>query len=111
MISIAVKPINSEFIIVWMKLRMRDGHQLRDFKLVQNGKHMTITDDNYLTSLKTDFDTFRLSGYTMEQYFQCNIIKAKRDKSTHFFIPRNIKLTYEKVFFNSPAKTNFHLSQ
>lgn len=97
MISIVVKPINSEFIIVWMKLKVRDGHLLRDFKLVQNGKHMTITDDTYLTELKNDFDNFRQSGKEMNDYFQCNIVKAKRDKSENFFIPKNIKLEYEKV--------------
>ena len=97
MISIVVKPINSEFIIVWMKLKVRDGHLLRDFNLIQNGKHMTITADTYLTSLKNDFDNFRQSGKEMDAYFQCNIIKAKRDKAETFFIPKNIKLTYEKV--------------
>ena len=97
MISIVVKPINSEFIIVWMKLKVRDGHLLRDFKLEQNGKHMTITADTYLTELKKDFDNFRQSGKEMDAFFQCNIIKAKRDKSENFFIPKNTILNYPKV--------------
>ena len=101
--SIAVKPINSEFIVVWMKLMIREGHSILDFKLAQNGKHMTITDDVLLTSLKTDFDNFRKSGLQMEEFFRCNIIKAKRDKSSHFFIPRNIKLTFSKVYLFSYA--------
>ena len=100
MISIAVKPINSEFIIVWIKLKIRDGHSLHEFKLSQNGKHMTITDDNYLTSLKADFDTFRQSGLQMEEYFQCNIIKARKEKTDNFCIARNIKLDYQKVIFS-----------
>ena len=102
--SIIVKPINTEFIVVWVKLMIRSGHSINDFKLAPLKKHVTITDPIQLESLKTDFANFRQSNLSMEEYFQCNIITAKRERNENFFIPRNIKLTYHKV-------TLFDLSQ
>ena len=100
--SIVVKPINSQFVVVWVKLMIRKGHKIEDFNFdklnsVHSTNHITITNPNVLQSLKTDFANFRHSKLSMEEYFQCNIIIAKREKSSAFFISKRIKLSYQQV--------------
>ena len=95
--SIRVKPINPEFIIVWLKLHLRNGHSIDEFNLQPSGQHFTITNSAHLRSLETDFANFRHSTLSMAEYFQCNIILAKRDKSETFFIKKDVKLTYDQV--------------
>ena len=97
MTSIRVKPINSEFIIVWMKLNMRSGHVLDEFNLQPSGIHFTITNPVHLQSLNTDFANYRHSNLGMSEYFQCNIVIAKREASENFHIKKNVKLSYDKV--------------
>ena len=96
--SIRVKPINSEFIIVWMKLNFRVGHSVNEFDLQPSGQHFAITNPVHLESLKTDFANFRHSNNTMPEYFQTNIIICKKDKSERFVIKKDVKLTYEEVY-------------
>ena len=75
--SIIVKPINSQFVVVWVKLMIRKGHSVQDFNFaqVENKENtVTITNPTLLESLKTDFANFRQSKLSMEEYFQCNII-------------------------------------
>ena len=104
--SIVVKPINSEFIAVWVKLLIRAGHDLHELQLqplqqsitsVIVRQHYTITNQVFLDSLKTDFTNFRLSKLSMEEYFQTNIIHATRS-SLKFNLPKETKLVYQKVF-------------
>ena len=97
MTSIRVKPINSEFIIVWMKLNMRSGHSIDEFDLQPSGNHFTITNPVHLQSLRTDFANFRHSNLEISEYFQCNIVIAKREATEKFHIKKNVKLSYEKV--------------
>lgn len=96
--SIRVKPINSEFIIVWMKLHIRSGHSIDEFNLQPSGQHFIITNPVHLQSLKTDFANFRHSNITMPEYFQTNIVSVKREATENFVIKRDVKLTYEKVY-------------
>ena len=101
--SIIVKPINSQFVVVWVKLMIRKGHSVLDFNFdqVPNTENtVTITNPTLLQSLKTDFANFRQSKLSMEEYFQCNIILATREKSVKFFIKRGQKLTYQQVIFH-----------
>ena len=100
MTSIRVKPINSEFIIVWMKLNMRNGHTIDEFNLQPSGNHFTITNPVHLQSLKTDFANYRHSNLGMSEYFQCNIVIAKQEASEKFHIKKNVKLSYEKVILS-----------
>ena len=95
--SIRVKPINPEFIIVWLKLKIRNGHSIDAFDLQLSGRHYTITKPDYLRLLETEFANFRHSTLSMQEYFQCNIVIAKRDKSENFIITKNVKLTYDQV--------------
>ena len=95
--SIRVKPINSEFIVVWLKLNIRSGHSIDEFGLQPSGAHFTITDPVHLQSLKTDFANFRHSNLQMQEYFQCNIVTAKREATENFVIKKDIKLSYDKV--------------
>ena len=95
--SIRVKPINPEFIIVWLKLHIRNGHSIEEFNLQPSGQHFTITNPAHLRSLETDFANFRYSTLSMAEYFQCNIILAKRERSETFFIKKDVKLSYDQV--------------
>ena len=95
--SIRVKPINPEFIIVWLKLKIRNGHSIDAFDLQPCGQHFTIKNAGHLQSLETQFANFRHSTLTMQEYFQCNIVIAKRDKSEKFIIKKDVKLTYDQV--------------
>ena len=97
--SIRVKPINPEFIIVWLKLHLRKGHSIDEFNLQPSGQHFTIMNSAHLRSLETDFANFRHSTLSMPEYFQCNIIIATRRASENFIIKKNIKLTYDQVSF------------
>ena len=98
--SIVVKPINSEFIAVWVKLLIRAGHNLDELQLqplqsTNLRQHSTITNQVFLDSLKTDFTNFRLSKLSMEEYFQTNIIHATR-RTLKFHLPKETKLVYQK---------------
>ena len=100
--SIIVKPINSQFVVVWVKLMIRKGHSVLDFNFdqVPNTENtVTITNPTLLQSLKTDFSNFRQSKLSLEEFFQCNIILATREKSVKFFIKKGQKLTYQQVNF------------
>ena len=100
--SIVVKPVNSEFVVVWIKLAIRKGREIQDFNFAQSqtnaGPCVTITNPEVLKSLKKDFKDFRFSKLPMEEYFQCNIIIAKRLHSEKFYIAKRGKLTYQQVF-------------
>ena len=101
--SIIVKPINSQFVVVWVKLMIRKGHSVLDFNFdqVPNTENtVTITNPTLLQSLKTDFANFRQSKLSLEEFFQCNIILATREKSVKFFIKKGQKLTYQQVNFH-----------
>ena len=98
--SIIVKPINSQFVVVWVKLMIRKGHSVLDFNFdqVPNTENtVTITNPTLLQSLKADFANYRQSKLSMEEYFQCNIILATREKSSSFFIKKDQKLTFQQV--------------
>ena len=99
--SIIVKPINSQFVVVWVKLQIRQGLSVLDFNFDQvpdKENTVTITNPNLLESLKTDFSNFRQSKLSMEEFFQCNIIFAKRYRpAPHFFISKGQKLIYQQV--------------
>ena len=99
--SIVVKPVNSQFVVVWVKLMIRRGRSIEDFNFAQSqtkaGPCVTITNPQVLQSLKEDFKNFRISKLSMEEYFQCNIIIAKREKSQSFFIAKRGKLIYQEV--------------
>ena len=100
--SIVVKPINSEFVVVWIKLMIRKGRTIQDFNFAESqtkaGPCVTITNPEVLQSLKEDFKNFRFSKLSMEEYFQCNIIIAKRLHSEKFYIAKRSKLKYQQVF-------------
>ena len=101
--SIIVKPINSQFVVVWVKLMIRKGQSVLDFNFdqVPNTENtVTITNPTLLQSLKTDFSNFRQSKLSLEEFFQCNIILATREKSVKFFIKKGQKLTYQQVNFH-----------
>ena len=114
--SIIIKPINSQFVVVWVKLMIRKGHSVMDFNFdqVPNKENtVTITNPTLLESLKTDFSNFRQSKLSMEEYFQCNIIIAKRYDGPHFFIKKGQKLVYQQVNISLFSKIfiRFHYFQ
>ena len=100
--SIVVKPINSQFVVVWIKLMIRKGHKIEDFNFDQiqskSGTCVTITNPQVLESLKVDFQNYRLSKLSMEEFFQCNIIIARRAYCEKFFIAKRGRLNYQQVF-------------
>ena len=102
--SIVVKPVNSQFVVVWVKLMIRRGRSIEDFNFAQSqtkaGPCVTITNPQVLQSLKEDFKNFRISKLSMEEYFQCNIILAKRRTAEFFFIAKRGKLIYQQVLFH-----------
>ena len=100
--SIVVKPINSQFVVVWIKLMIRKGRKIEDFNFAESqtkaGPCVTITDPEVLQSLKDDFKNFRFSKLSMKEYFQCNIIIARRAYCEKFYIAKRGKLPYQQVF-------------
>ena len=107
--SIIVKPINSEFVAVWVKMFIRDGRDLAELNLepVRSTKikqDFTITNNMVLESLKTDFTNFRLSKLSMEEYFQTNIVHATRN-TIKFNLPKEKTLVYPKVKYFSSIKS------
>ena len=99
---IKVKSImNSEFTVVWVKLMLRNKFQLEDFKFngVQTnvGGYITITNPLILESLEKDYQAYRKSEISMEEFFQCNIIVAKQMKCENFIIAKRGRLIYSQV--------------
>ena len=68
---------------------------------------VTITNPSLLESLKTDFANFRQSKLSMEEFFQCNIIIAKRYDGTAFNIKKGQKLIYQQVILLSKIPSLF----
>ena len=94
---IVVKPVNSQFVVIWVTLMLRRGHQLSEFEPGLNGDNLVLQNTNMINTLKTDFNTFRQSGLTMAEYFGHNVIIAKRQHGEKFNIDRNVQLTYDQV--------------
>ena len=106
--SIIIKPINSQFVVVWVKLMIRKGYSVMDFnfdQIPEKENTVTITNPNLLEELKTDFANFRQSKISMEEFFQCNIIVAKRYDGQAFCIKKGQKLIYQQVIMISISKT------
>lgn len=95
--TVVVKPVNSQFVVVWVKLMMRAGHQLSELDPILDGKNLIINNTAMIDSMKRDFRSFRQSGLSMDQHFGHNIIIAKRQHGSKFNVDRNIRLSYDKV--------------
>lgn len=95
--TIIVKPVNSQFVIVWVKLFFRDGHQLGELDPILDGRNLIIRNNEIIDSLKRDFHEFRQANVSMEEYFSHNIIVAKRQHGEKFNLDKNTELSYDKV--------------
>ena len=92
--SLVLKPVKGVFLITWIKL---SGTTMADMHLVPTNGHREITNPILVAEIKTDYDNFKQSNLSMEEYFQANILIAKR--YTGDFILQNLKFHYTKVRF------------
>ena len=92
--SLVLKPVKGVFLITWIKL---SGKTIDDMHLVPTNGHQEITNPLLVAEIKTDYNNFKQSNLSMEEYFQANIIIAKR--YTGDFILQKLKFHYTKVHF------------
>ena len=95
MISLILKPVNSLFVVTWVKL---SGTAVDDLNLVPHNQHHEITNQGIIVEIKRDFQEFRESNLSMEEYFQSNILIAKRQTTDKFILQRN-SFSFAKVRF------------
>ena len=95
MISLILKPVNSLFVVTWVKL---SGTPVDDLNLVPYNQHHVITNQGIIYEINRDFQEFRQSNLSMEEYFMTNILIAKKQTTEKFILQRN-SFSYEKVRF------------
>ena len=96
MISLILKPVNSLFVVTWVKL---GGNSIEELNLVPHNQHHEITNQAVVHEIKTDFKNFRESKLSMEEFFMTNILTAKR-QTTEKFVLQKSTFAYTKVRFN-----------
>ena len=94
MISLVLKPVKGVFLVTWIKL---SGTTMANMHLVSTNGHQEITNPALVAEIKRDYNNFKQSNLSMEEYFQANILIAKRYTSD--FILQNLKFHYIKVRF------------
>ena len=92
--SLVLKPVKGVFLITWIKL---SGTKKENMNLVPTNGHQEITNPVLVAEINKDYNNFKLSKLSMEEYFQANIIIAKRYAGD--FILQNLKFHYTKVRF------------
>ena len=95
MISLILKPVNSLFVVAWVKL---SGTSIDDLNLVPYNTHQMITNQGIIFEIKRDFQHFRESKLSIDEFFMTNILIAKR-RSTDVFNLHPHEFRYEKVRF------------
>ena len=96
MISLILKPVNSLFVVAWVKL---SGTSLDDLNLVPYNNHQMITNQGIIYEINRDFQHFRESKLSIDEFFMTNILIAKR-RSLDVFNLQPHNFPYEKVRFN-----------
>ena len=96
MISLILKPVNSLFVVAWVKL---SGTSLDDLNLVPYNNHQMITNQGIIYEIKRDFQHFRESKLSIDEFFMTNILIAKR-RSLDVFNLQSHEFPYEKVRFS-----------
>ena len=95
MISLILKPVNSLFVVAWVKL---SGTSIDDLNLVPYNTHQMITNQGIIFEIKRDFQHFRESKLSIDEFFMTNILIAKR-RSLDVFNLQPHEFPYEKVRF------------
>ena len=95
MISLILKPVNSLFVVAWVKL---SGTSIDDLNLVPYNTHQMITNQGIIFEINRDFQHFRESKLSIDEFFMTNILIAKR-RSLDVFNLQPHKFPYEKVRF------------
>ena len=96
MISLILKPVNSLFVVAWVKL---SGTSIDDLNLVPYNNHQMITNQGIIFEINRDFQHFRESKLSIDEFFMTNILIARRRSSENFVLQSN-NFPYEKVRFN-----------
>ena len=96
MISLILKPVNSLFVVAWVKL---SGTSIDDLNLVPYNNHQMITNQGIIYEINRDFQHFRESKLSIDEFFMTNILIAKR-RSLDVFNLQPHEFSYEKVRFN-----------
>ena len=96
MISLILKPVNSLFVVAWVKL---SGTSIDDLNLVPYNNHQMITNQGIIYEINRDFQQFRESKLSIDEFFMTNILIAKR-RSLDVFNLQPHKFPYEKVQFH-----------
>ena len=96
MISLILKPVNSLFVVAWVKL---SGTSIDDLNLVPYNNHQMITNQGIIYEINRDFQHFRESKLSIDEFFMTNILIARRHSSENFVLQPH-KFPYEKVRFS-----------
>ena len=96
MISLILKPVNSLFVVAWVKL---SGTSINDLNLVPYNNHQMITNQGIIFEIQRDFQHFRESKLSIDEFFMTNILIARRHSSEKFVL-QSYQFSYEKVRFN-----------
>ena len=96
MISLVLKPINSLFVVAWVKI---NGISKKDLQLVPYNQHHQITNAHVIEEMQQDFKNFRQSKLSLDEFFQRNILIAIR-YSNEFFNLKKSKFHFTKVRFH-----------
>ena len=96
MISLILKPVNSLFVVAWVKL---SGTSIDDLNLVPYNNHQMITNQGIIYEINRDFQHFRESKLSIDEFFMTNILIARRHSSENFVLQPH-QFSYEKVRFN-----------
>ena len=95
MISLILKPVNSLFVVTWVKL---SGTSINDLNLVPYNNHQMITNQGIIFEINRDFQHFRESKLSIDEFFMTNILIARRHSSDNFVLQSHT-FPYEKVRF------------
>ena len=93
MISLVLKPVNSLFVVTWVKL---SNYSKDDLQLVPYNQHHQITNKPIIDEMKEDFKNFRQSKLSIDEFFRTNILIAKRYTNENFILQKS-KFPFTKV--------------
>ena len=93
MISLILKPINSLFVVAWVKM---NNISKEDLQLIPYNQHHQITNARVIEEMEQDFKNFRQSKLSMDEFFQTNILIAIRYDNEYFNLKKS-KFHFTKV--------------
>ena len=101
MISLVLKPVNSLFVVTWVKL---SNYSKDDLQLVPYNQHHQITNQPIINEMKEDFKNFRQSKLSIDEFFRTNILIAKRYANENYVVQKSnfsftkVRINFEQIY-------------